>query len=49
MNNNYHIKKKQLCLECNYKNYETINGLPKCYWNCPYRLKKNKKGIEKFI
>ena len=41
------IKKNQLCLECKYKDFKTINGFPKCYWNCPYRLKL-KKGIEKW-
>lgn len=38
----YYIKKHQLCLECQYQDFTMINGFPKCYWTCPYRLKEKK-------
>lgn len=36
---------KNLCINCEYKNFESVNGSPKCYWRCP---KKKTKTLDKF-
>lgn len=34
------------CINCKYKDFEIIEGHPKCYWTCPYRQQNN---LNKFM
>ena len=34
---------KSLCVNCEFQDFETVNGSPKCFRRCPY---KNTKKID---